>query len=273
MKVNDKINILIADDNYEFGDTLKTYLENDEELDVIGIARDGEEAYENIINLQPDVVLLDIIMPHLDGLGVLERLSKINLSKVPIYIMVSAVGQDKITQKAIALGADYYVIKPFDIAVLIDRIKEIKNYNPETVQRTMVTGRSSQSQFINIKSKEEKTNVEALVTNMIHEIGVPAHIKGYQYLRDAIILGVNKADILNQVTKQLYPEIANKYGTTSSRVERAIRHAIEVAWGRGNQNVVENIFGYTISADKGKPTNSEFIAMVSDKLRLELKSA
>ena len=137
----------------------------------------------------------------------------------------------------------------------------------------MVTGRSSQSQFINIKSKEEKTNVEALVTNMIHEIGVPAHIKGYQYLRDAIILGVNKADILNQVTKQLYPEIANKYGTTSSRVERAIRHAIEVAWGRGNQNVVENIFGYTISADKGKPTNSEFIAMVSDKLRLELKSA
>ena len=164
MKVNDKINILIADDNYEFGDTLKTYLENDDELDVIGIARDGEEAYENIINLQPDVVLLDIIMPHLDGLGVLERLSKINLSKVPIYIMVSAVGQDKITQKAIALGADYYVIKPFDIAVLIDRIKEIKNYNPETVQRTMVTGRSPQSQFINIKPKEEKTNVSASST-------------------------------------------------------------------------------------------------------------
>ncbi len=230
MNVNEKIKILIADDNYEFGNTLKNFLNSDSELEVIGMVGDGEEAYDQIIATKPDVVLLDVIMPHLDGLGVLEKLSKISLGKNPIYIMVSAVGQDKITQKAIALGADYYVVKPFDISVLIDRIKEIKNYNPEELKREMAGSRELKSQYIQVSKKDERENLEALVTNMIHEVGVPAHIKGYQFLREAIIMVVNNINVINQITKELYPEIAQKYSTTPSRVERAIRHAIEVAW-------------------------------------------
>ncbi len=271
--MNEKIKVLIADDNFDFGNTLKKFLSNDDEIEVVGIARDGEEAYSKIVELKPDVALLDVIMPHLDGLGVLERVSNTEFEKRPICIMVSAVGQDKITQKAIALGADYYVIKPFDITVLIQRIKEIKNYNPEELKRTITEKKELKSQYIHITNSNDKENIEALVTNIIHEVGVPAHIKGYQYLREAIIMVVNNIDIINQITKQLYPEIAFKFNTTPSRVERAIRHSIEVAWGRGNQKVVESIFGYTVSADKGKPTNSEFIAMIADKLRLELKSA
>lgn len=269
----DKIKVLIADDNYEFGNTLKKFLEGDEEIQVIGVAKDGEEAYEKIVNLKPDVALLDVIMPHLDGIGVLEKISASGLEKKPICIMISAVGQDKITQKAISAGADYYVVKPFDITVLIQRIKEIKNYDPNKMKKIMTGYKELKSQYIQINDKEEKENLEALVTNMIHNIGVPAHIKGYQYLREAIIMVVNNIEIVNQITKQLYPEIAFKFSTTPSRVERAIRHAIEVAWGRGDPKTVESIFGYTISASKGKPTNSEFIAMISDKLRLELKAA
>ncbi len=270
---NNTIKILIADDNDEFRETLESYLNKDEELEVIKAARDGDEAYNEIIKLKPDVALLDVIMPHLDGLGVLEKLSKTHMENTPICIMVSAVGQDKITQKAMSLGASYYVIKPFDINVLISRIKQIKNYNPEDLRKSAVLGNNEEkSQFIQVKSEKKEENLEALVTNMIHEVGVPAHIKGYQYLREAIIMGVNDLEIINQITKQLYPEIANKYVTTPSRVERAIRHAIEVAWGRGDQKIVESIFGYTVSADKGKPTNSEFIAMIADKLRLEMKT-
>ena len=178
------------------------------------------------------------------------------------------------TQKAIELGADYFVVKPFDIELLIKRIKEIKFHKPNQNSNYFIT-REIKPQYIELSLDESKKeeNLEAFVTNVIHEVGVPAHIKGYQYLREAIMMVVNDIDVLNQITKSLYPQIASKYSTTPSRVERAIRHAIEVAWGRGQQDVVENIFGYTISASKGKPTNSEFIAMIADKLRLELKSA
>lgn len=272
--MSDKIKILIADDNYEFGMTLKNYLSSDNSMEIVGISRDGEEAYSNILKLKPDVVLLDVIMPHLDGIGVLEKLNQSKLESNPTKIMISAVGQDKITQKAIALGADYYIVKPFDISLLIQRIKEIKNEDPEKMKNFMLT-REIKSQYITMKNMEEnnKDNLEAAVTNIIHEVGVPAHIKGYQFLREAIIMSVNNIEMINQITKQLYPDIAKKYSTTPSRVERAIRHAIEVAWGRGDQKVTESIFGYTVSADKGKPTNSEFIAMIADKLRLELKTA
>ena len=257
----------------EFANTLSSYLEKDEEIVIIGRAKDGEEALEMITAMRPDIVLLDVIMPHLDGLGVLERLNTMNLDRRPICIMLSAVGQDKITQKAISLGAQYYVVKPFDIEVLIQRIKEIKYYLPK--ERATYIIREPKTQYIDIPKQEMKNedSLEALVTNVIHEVGVPAHIKGYQYLREAIMLVVNDIDIINQITKQLYPEIAEKYHTTPSRVERAIRHAIEVAWGRGETAAVENIFGYTVSASKGKPTNSEFIAMIADKLRLEIKTA
>lgn len=272
--MNDKITVLISDDNNEFATTLSNYLENDDDIQVVGKARDGEEALSMIATIKPDVVLLDVIMPHLDGIGVLERLSTMRLENPPICIMLSAVGQDKITQKAIALGAQYYVVKPFDIAVLVKRIKELKYYQPSGNRGSFIV-KESKAQYIDIPQSEKKNedSLEALVTNVIHEVGVPAHIKGYQYLREAIMMVVNDIDIINQITKQLYPEIAQKYHTTPSRVERAIRHAIEVAWGRGQPDVVENIFGYTVSASKGKPTNSEFIAMIADKLRLEIKTA
>ena len=212
-------------------------------------------------------------MPHLDGIGVLEKINETKLNKYPLCVMISAVGQDKVTKQAISLGAQYYVVKPFDIEVLIKRIEELKNYQvPE--KNTNFIVREAKSDYIQIPKMERKEdNLEALVTNIIHEVGVPAHIKGYQYLREAIMMVVDNIDMINQITKQLYPEIAHKYKTTSSRVERAIRHAIEVAWSRGKIEATESIFGYTVNANKGKPTNSEFIAMIADKLRLEMKSA
>ena len=275
--MKDKISILIADDNPDFANTLTSYIEEDNEFEIIGIARDGKQAVEMILNTQPDVVLLDVIMPHLDGIGVLEKMNAAHMRKFPLTIMLSAVGQDKITQRALELGAEYYIIKPFDINLLLQRIKEIKIYQPAQFKNSTInsTNREIKVPYIEIspERKKDEENLEALVTNVIHEVGVPAHIKGYQYLREAIMMVVNNIDIINQITKQLYPDIAIKYHTTPSRVERAIRHAIEVAWGRGQQEAVENIFGYTISAAKGKPTNSEFIAMIADKLRLELKTA
>ena len=272
-RVNNKITVLIADDNSEFSATLAGYIQSEEDLELVGVARDGVEAYELIKNTEPDVVLLDVIMPRLDGLGVLENINESDaMCKFPMCIMLSAVGQDKITQKAIALGAQYYIVKPFEIDVLIKRIRELKLNQIELPKSYSAR---EIKQYIDLAPNEKKNqeNLEALVTNVIHEVGVPAHIKGYQYLREAIMLVVTNIDIINQITKQLYPEIAQKYHTTPSRVERAIRHAIEVAWGRGEQAVVESIFGYTVSASKGKPTNSEFIAMIADKLRLELKTA
>ena len=274
MNLNEKIRILVADDNKEFGDTLVSYLEKEENFEVVGIARDGNQAVDEITMMKPDIVLLDIIMPHLDGLGVLEKLNESNMENKPMCIILSAVGQDKITQKAINLGAQYYIVKPFDIQILVKRIKELKYYQPSQYKNNFIS-REIKTQYIDISPEEKKNeeNLEALVTNVIHEVGVPAHIKGYQYLREAIIMVVNNIEVINQITKQLYPDIAKKYRTTPSRVERAIRHAIEVAWGRGQADVVESIFGYTVSASKGKPTNSEFIAMIADKLRLELKIA
>ena len=229
-KVKEKITVLIADDNQEFGMTLASYIENQEDMEVIGIARDGNEAIDMILNINPDVALLDVIMPHLDGIGVLERLAIERLAKRPVCVMLSAVGQDKITQKAIEQGAEYYFVKPFDIELLIKRIRELKNYNPST--NTNFISKDIKPKYISVPdaNKANMSNLEALVTNVIHEVGVPAHIKGYQYLREAIMMVVNDIDVINQITKSLYPQIASKYSTTPSRVERAIRHAIEVAW-------------------------------------------
>jgi two-component system response regulator (stage 0 sporulation protein A) len=269
--MKEKITVLIADDNQEFSMNLASCIEEQNDMEVIGVAKDGNEAIDVINNTMPDIVILDVIMPHLDGIGVLEKINMMQNSKRPMCIMLSAVGQDKITQKAISLGAEYYVVKPFDINLLIRRIRELKEYKPGI--NTNFIAKEVKKQYVDLQDKAGEENLEALVTNVIHEVGVPAHIKGYQYLREAIIMVINDIEVINQITKMLYPKIAHKYSTTPSRVERAIRHAIEVAWGRGQSEVVENIFGYTISAAKGKPTNSEFIAMIADKLRLELKSA
>ena len=264
----EKIKIIIADDNLEFVKTFENYLNKEEDMEVIDTAKDGNEAYEKIIEQKPDVVLLDVIMPNLDGIGVLEKLNSGEF--MPTCIMLSAVGQDLITKKALNLGAEYYIVKPFEVELLIKRIRDLKNRNNKELS---FIKREIKPTYINIDSNKRENNLEALVTNIIHEVGVPAHIKGYQYLRDGIIMVIEDIEVLNQITKQLYPDLAKKHKTTPSRVERAIRHAIEVAWNRGQLDVVESIFGYTINANKGKPTNSEFIAMIADKLRLELKNA
>ncbi len=229
--MKEKISILIADDNQEFSHTLSSYINSQEDMEVIAVAKDGNEAVDMISNTMPDVVLLDVIMPHLDGLGVLEKVNMIKIDKKPTCIMLSAVGQDKITQKAIVAGADYYIVKPFDIEILIQRIREIKYFRPSQTGTNFLV-REPRQKYIELPENEGKKeeNLEALVTNIIHEVGVPAHIKGYQYLREAIMMVVNDIDVINQITKSLYPKIAAKYNTTSSRVERAIRHAIEVAW-------------------------------------------
>lgn len=271
--MKEKITVLIADDNEEFSKTLATYLNNQGDMEIIGMTKDGWEALDVIKQKTPDVAILDVIMPHLDGLGVLERLNNSSIyRKKPICIMLSAVGQDKITGKALELGAEYYMVKPFDIELLIQRIKEIKDFIPSTTNN-FIKRETTKEPYVNVNTSKSEDQLEALVTNVIHGVGVPAHIKGYQYLREAIIIVVNDIDTINQITKSLYPQIAQKFGTTPSRVERAIRHAIEVAWGRGEVDLMESIFGYTVSAAKGKPTNSEFIAMIADKLRLEIKSA
>lgn len=261
----EKVRILIADDNKDFCSVLSEYLDMQSDFEVIGIAKDGLEAMELIALKSPDVLVLDIIMPHLDGLGVLERLNSMAVEKAPKTIVLSAVGQDKITQKALALGAEYYVVKPFDMDVFAKRIRESMGIINNLVERRTVINHPS------IITRGTPHDLETAITNIIHEIGVPAHIKGYLYLRDSITMVINNMELLSAVTKELYPSIARKYNTTSSRVERAIRHAIEVAWGRGRVEVINSLFGYTIHNEKGKPTNSEFIAMIADKLRLEMK--
>lgn len=260
-----KIKVLIADDNKDFCDIMGEYLKKQDDIEVMGIANDGKEAIELISNELPDLIILDIIMPHLDGLGVLEQMNNMNLNKFPKVIILSAVGQDKITQRAISLGADYYVIKPFDFEVFIDRIRQITGAKEAVVPGNIVNkSRQGHSALVT-----KNRSLEAEITNIIHEIGVPAHIKGYLYLREAIAMVVENTGLLSAVTKELYPSIAKKFNTTSSRVERAIRHAIEVAWSRGKVDTINNLFGYTINNHRGKPTNSEFIAMIADKLRLE----
>jgi len=270
--LNEKIKILIADDNLDFVNTLTTYFKTQEDVEVIATARDGQEAYNKIIMERPQVVLLDVIMPHLDGLGVLEKLVSSNI-ELPICVMLSAVGQDKVTSQAINLGARYYILKPFKMYVLMKRIRELVN-TPVSKQINKSISKEAINNYVPINNQASKEEIlEIKVTNIIHEIGVPAHIKGYQYLRDGIMMVVNNIEVINQITKQLYPDLAKKYKTTPSRVERAIRHAIEVAWNRGQIETVESIFGYTVNSNKGKPTNSEFIAMIADKLRLDLKTA
>lgn len=266
----EKLNIAIADDNEKMVEMLGKIIEDDKELNLVGKAHNGEEIYNIIRDKEPDIVLLDIIMPKVDGLSVMEKVSHDQDVKHPSFIVVSAVGQERITEDAFQLGAEYYMLKPFDNQLLLNRIKSVRNGCRRKMREIQkIKPYESSPQYM---ERTQAYNLETEVTNIIHEIGVPAHIKGYQYLRDAIILSVNDMEMLNSITKILYPTIAKRHQTTPSRVERAIRHAIEVAWGRGKMDTIDALFGYTVSTGKGKPTNSEFIALIADKIRLESKN-
>ncbi len=264
-----RIEVLLADDNREFTNLLSEYISEQSDMSVTGVAYNGEEVLRLLEESRkaPDILILDIIMPHLDGLGVLERLRDMNLNPMPKIIMLTAFGQENITQKAVQLGASYYILKPFDMEILANRIRQLVG------NQAVVSPSYSGSAFpkSNVVPLAKGKNLDANITSIIHEIGVPAHIKGYQYLREAITMVYNNIEILGAITKTLYPAIAEKFKTTPSRVERAIRHAIEVAWTRGNIDSISHLFGYTINISKSKPTNSEFIAMVADKLRIEHK--
>ena len=257
-----KTRILLADDNREMCEMIKGHLDRQDDMEVVKCAYDGIEAVAAIAEYAPNVAIIDGVMPRLDGLGVLEKIS--NIENRPTCIILSEVSQEKITKEAMELGADYYIIKPFDLELLVQRIRQLQRRG----------GSQSKGQLtFKDRNSDIQLNIEQRVTNILHEIGVPAHIRGYHYMREAIMLAVNDMDVLNYITKELYPSIAQKMNTTSSRVERAIRHAIEVAWSRGKIDAIDSLFGYTINNHKGKPTNSEFIALIADRLRLELKAS
>lgn len=259
-----KLKVLIADDNPRIASTIEAILMEDDDIEIVGKAEDGVETMGMIEETEPDVLLLDLIMPKLDGLGVLEKLHKKKGSgKLPEIIVISSISQERVTESALDLGAAYYLLKPFDKEAVLSRVQQFKP--------------GVRTRFISMPEERRHSeelsryNLESNVTNIIHEIGVPAHIKGYQYLRDAIMMSVDDSEMLNSITKILYPSIAKQHGTTPSRVERAIRHAIEVAWSRGKVDTIDELFGYTVHNGKGKPTNSEFVALIADKIRLEQK--
>ena len=254
-----KLKVLIGDDATEFGincaNVLKTY-----GMDVITCKKDGNQLLTDIGRYEPDVVVGDIFMPNLDMLGVLNAVRAMdNLKTRPMIMVMSSFDNPQLEKGALENGAAYYFIKPFDISVLAERI-------------ILLSGWKNKPQQSNVVSYNSERDLEFMITEIIHQIGVPAHIKGYHYLRDSIVLSVNDPEYINCITKLLYPTVAKMHNTTSSRVERAIRHAIEVAWDRGDVNVLDSYFGYTINVGRGKPTNSEFIAMIADKLRLRLKA-
>lgn len=260
----EQVNVAIADDNERILDLLEEIINMDKELHVVGKAKNGEEMCQIIRNKQPDVVLLDLIMPKMDGLTVMEKINRDkNVQKRPDFIVVTAVGQERITEDAFNRGANYYIMKPFNNEMLLNRIKTVRRPVRSCEKRNDEL--SSQVPYI------REGDLENRVTNLLHEIGIPAHIKGYHYLRDSIIMAVQDMDVLNAITKVLYPTVAKRYQTTSSRVERAIRHAIEVAWNRGKLDTLDELFGYTVSTGKGKPTNSEFVALIADTIQLEYK--
>lgn len=260
----EKTKVLLVDDNQELIELMKSYLNEQDDMKVVGTAYNGKDCLNFLGNDTPDVIILDIIMPHIDGLAVLSQIKRNPETKHVNVIILTAFGQEDVTKKAVNLGASYFILKPFDLEYLAEQIRQTQGRTNEL---------PFHEQLITSKSPEKKFDLEASITNIIHEIGVPAHIKGYMYLREAITMVYNDIELLGSITKVLYPDIATKFNTTASRVERAIRHAIEVAWSRGNIDSISSLFGYTVNVSKAKPTNSEFIAMVADRLRLEHRAS
>ena len=251
--MDNRTTVLIADTSEEFCANLTKALQSAEGFQVLGTAADGEQAITLVNQRKPDILVLDLMLSKQDGLSVLKAIS--SMDRRPVTLATSRFVTDYVASAAANLGVRYLMVKPCDMATLVERLEEVRGGSKQPAQR-----------------KVTPTNIETLVTGIIHEIGVPAHIKGYQYLREAIIIAVNDMDVINAITKVLYPQVAKTFQTTPSRVERAIRHAIEVAWDRGDLDTLQRFFGYTVSNTKGKPTNSEFIALIADKLQLQLKS-
>ncbi len=255
------VKLVVADGSEDFRALCRDAAKAEEGIELLDAVADGEALLRIIEEWKPDVVLMDMILPKVDGYGVLRSLNKREGYR-PAVIILSAFASDRVIGDAAALGAWYFITKPCDFEDVFDRVRTVGQESDASVG--VVSLPAAQ------KAKPEK-RIDTLVTEIIHEIGIPAHIKGYQYIREAIIEVVADMDLINAVTKALYPQVAKKYGTTPSRVERAIRHAIEVAWDRGDIEVLQKYFGYTVSGVKGKPTNSEFIALIADKLQLRLR--
>ncbi|WP_339250478.1 sporulation transcription factor Spo0A [Sporosarcina sp. FSL W8-0480] len=259
-----KVKIAIADDNKELVKTMTAYFKQHPDLEVIWSAHNGKVCLSMLEENKPDLLLLDIIMPHLDGIAVLETIKgNPEMSDMHI-IMLTAFGQEDVMAQAGGLGASYFMLKPFEIDRLITQIHQVSG-TQKPVRPTMQAPKEEVVENTGLSQRA----LDTTITTIIKEIGVPAHIKGYAFLREAIQMVYTDNDLLGSVTKVLYPDIAERYKTTPSRVERAIRHAIEVAWNRGNYDTISKIFGYTVHHLKSKPTNSEFIAMIADKIRLE----
>lgn len=253
-----KLKVIFADDSTELGQNCAKVLK-EYGMDVVLCEKDGKRVVEKAKEISPDVIVADVFMPNLDILGVLNSFKELGEKDKPMVMAMSSFDNQRLEKETLEAGASYYFLKPFDINTMAERIIKLSGWKnqrePVVVKDNVITD----------------AGLEVMITDIIHQIGVPAHIKGYHYLREAILLSVKNDEIINSVTKLLYPTVAKKHATTSSRVERAIRHAIEVAWDRGDIDVLNSYFGYTIQNERGKPTNSEFIAMISDKLRLQLK--
>lgn len=277
---NQRIRVLIGDDNREFCELVQEFLATQPDISLVGMAHHGMAVLNAVGELAPDVLILDLIMPYLDGIGVLEQMSWLNLPKRPKILMMSAFGQESITRKAMEAGADYYLLKPFDLDVMATRIRQLGGLLPipavglAGLQGYHLTGAGSHGGSGQVRAPLlPRRNPEQAVSLVIREMGIPTHLKGYRYLKEAILLVMKETDLLSRITKELYPTVARNHSTTASRVERAIRHAIELAWNRGNQEVLDQVFAKSGHREKGKPTNSEFIAIVADRLRTDSKAS
>lgn len=255
-----RIRVAVVDDNPNLCEIMEAYIERQDDMEIVGVAGNGFKGLELIKDRCPDVVILDMVMPKMDGLGLLEQVQDLSISSVPSFICLSAIGQEDIIRKAVSLGAQYYMIKPFDIEMMLKRIREVASREAAGSAPVPSGG---------LSPYEKSKNVEEKITNIFLNIGIPAHIKGYHFLREAIKMVVEDADIINRITKELYPGIAQHFNTTPSKVERAIRHAIDVAWNRGKVDNFNQLFGYVIYEKNDKPTNGEFIALIADKLIME----
>ncbi len=252
-----KIRVVLASEGNEFGNNCRDILSS-YGFEVILISKDGAQLLNFLEKEKADVVVMDAFMVNLDALAVLKKIKKDKKFENLLVMVVSGVSNQRFEQEILENGADYYFLKPFDTSMMAERIIQMTGWGTGGPARGTVLSKSD-------------SDLQVIVSDIMHQIGVPAHIKGYQYLREAIILSISDSEMMNSVTKLLYPTVAKTFSTTPSRVERAIRHAIEVAWDRGDVDVLNSYFGYTIQSTRGKPTNSEFIAMISDKLKLSMK--